>query len=291
MDETNKLTRRAAIQAAAILAACGVASAQTPAAIPAKPKTRDCIWIPTIDGKYLCAMIHRPVELKEKAPAALLIHGIVGSKDQPHRILVALAEALAAMGVVALRFDLLGRGDSEGESIDATPQRDLQNARDALAVLQTIDNVDARDITAIGISWGGTLAAQLTGESTAIKRIVLIASCPKDNETWQPKLEDFSGREASDQFGMLLSKEFFDGFAELTPLSALRKNRQPVLMVYGTRDEAIRQDDYDTCKDELAFADVAVKAAKITAADHNLLRHEAERQMIEQVTTWLKQQA
>ena len=46
------------------------------------------------------------------------MHGLVGSKDQPHRILVALSEALAAAGHVALRFDLLGRGDSEGKSID-----------------------------------------------------------------------------------------------------------------------------------------------------------------------------
>lgn len=287
------LSRRSALQGAAVLTASAFANAQTPPA-PAptfgKPRTRDAIWIPTLDGKFCSGMIHRPADMTGKVPAALLFHGLVGSKDQPHRLLVALGDALAAMGHLALRVDLLGRGDSEGESVDATPARDIQNARDALAALQQLPDVDGRDITAIGFSYGGVMASYLAGESTAVKRVVLISSCPVDHATWKPRFETIDGREVVDQSGNMLARGFYDGVYDLTPLSQLKRNRQAVFMVHGTHDETTRPDDYDACKNELSFADVNVKNAKIEAADHSLTRPQAQRLMIEHVTTWLKQQ-
>jgi uncharacterized protein len=293
MDSNTRplITRRAAIQSAALLAACGVANGQSPPSAIAKPATRDCLWIPTLDNKFCCGMLHRPRESNGKSPAALLIHDLVGSKDQPHRMLVALAEALAGIGRAALRFDLLGRGDSEGESVDATPQRDIQNARDALKALQQLPEVDASDITVIGLSWGGTLACYLASDTVAVKRVVLISSCPIDNASYKPKFETIDGREVSDRFGSLLSREFYEGVYDLTPLSQLKHNRQLVFMVYGTHDQTTRQEDYDHCKNELSFADINVKAATIEGADHSMQRYSSEKKMIEEVTAWLKQQA
>jgi phosphate transport system substrate-binding protein len=88
-------------------------------------------------------MVHRPAEIKGKCSAVLILHGLVGSKDTPHRIFVTLAEALAKAGFISLRVDLVGRGDSEGESVDATPKSDLQNVRDALAALRALPDVEA----------------------------------------------------------------------------------------------------------------------------------------------------
>lgn len=216
------------------------------------------------------------------------MHGLVASKDQPHRIFVALSEALAKAGFVAFRFDLRGRGDSDGQSIDVTPKRDLEDARAALATLRKLPGVDAKNIIVLGMSWGGTLAAYLAGENAAVTRVVLLSSCPIDNDDWRPILVDQNGRKVCDIFGNLLSKEFYDGVRELTPQSQLKRLRQPVLIVRGSHDEVIRAADYEKLKDELTFADVSCTMATIDGADHALMSHAWEQKAIEEIVRWLK---
>ena len=188
-----------------------------------------------------------------------------------------------------LRVDLLGRGDSEGSSLDATPQRNLDDARHAFATLQALPGVDPHEITIIGLSYGGTLAAYLAGESVAIKRVILLASCPVDNQTLTPQFKEIDGKQVADHLGNVLSKDFYDGFYDLTPLTQLRKNRQTVLMVYGTHDADIRPDDYETAKSELSFSDVNVKATAISGADHTFASHDHEEQVIAAIVNWLAQ--
>jgi len=47
--------------------------------------------------------------------AVVLVHGWTGCRVGPNRILVNIARRLACEGIAALRFDLRGRGDSEGD--------------------------------------------------------------------------------------------------------------------------------------------------------------------------------
>ena len=85
------------------------------------------------DGQAILGVIHRPRQPPaERLPAVVIFHGFVGSKDQPHQIFVKLAEALAAAGVIALRIDFRGRGDSEGDTVDMTFEGDMADARGAL---------------------------------------------------------------------------------------------------------------------------------------------------------------
>ena len=270
-----------------MLAGAGAVAA-APATTQVQPKTRQCIWFDS-GGQFCCGMIHRPADATGKCPAVLMMHGLVGSKDTPHRMFVTLADALAYAGFVSLRFDLRGRGDSEGLSIDATPQRDLEDARAALKLLGDQHDVDARDLMVLGLSWGGVLAAHLAGESTAVKRVVLWSSCPADNEQWKPALQEIDGRQVSDVFGNLLSKDFYDGVTEMTPLSQLKRNRQPLLMVWGTRDEVIRQSRFEASKADLSFADVPVTLVSVDGADHAFMSHAAERKAIDETVRWLQQ--
>ena len=62
------------------------------------------------DDRRLAGYIHRPAARTETGyPGVLLLHDLVGSKEQPHRMFVTLADRLAESGVVALRVDLYGR--------------------------------------------------------------------------------------------------------------------------------------------------------------------------------------
>jgi dienelactone hydrolase len=49
----------------------------------------------------------------------VVVHGWGGCRVGPHRILVEAARALVGQGCATLRFDLRGRGESEGEPLEA----------------------------------------------------------------------------------------------------------------------------------------------------------------------------
>ncbi len=290
-DKSN-LTRRAALKSAAAVAACVFATEATSNAAPAPataqnaPADRQHLWFKS--GEAFCsAMVHRAPGVSGNLPGVLIMHGLVASKDQPHRIFVALADALAKAGFVAFRFDLRGRGESDGHSIDATPKRDLEDARAALATLSKLPGVDAKKTIVMGMSWGGTLACYLAGENLAVTRVILWSSCPRDNETWSPIMVTENNRQICDQFGNVLSKAFYDEVPELTPQSQLKRLRQPVLLVYGTRDEVTRPAEFDKLKDELTFADVSCTSVVIDGADHALMNHLWEQKAIDETVRWL----
>ena len=73
-------------------------------------------------GQKIFGVLHRPAgSPSTPRPAVAIVHGLVGSNDQPHQLYVKLAEALARAGLIALRIDCRGRGDSEGETVAITP--------------------------------------------------------------------------------------------------------------------------------------------------------------------------
>jgi len=67
--------------------------------------------------RRLAGILHAP----GSAPRgwAVLVHGWTGCKLGPHRMFVKLARRLESSGWACLRFDLRGRGDSEGEEASA----------------------------------------------------------------------------------------------------------------------------------------------------------------------------
>ena len=241
------------------------------------------------DGQTCYGFVHAPgTAALGRSPGVLMVHGLIDSAAGPHRMFVTLADALADVGFTSLRFDLRGRGDSDGEPIDITPRRDLEDARIALALLREQPNLDATNLTLIGHGWGGILAAMLS-DAPGVKKNVLLAAAPPDREVWRfPPLKDYNGRKAADIDGNLIAQAFFDSAHELEPMSALKKGRRPVLLVHGTRDERIAPVGYERCVADLQFAEVSAKAVPIEGADHAFTSHEWKQQAIEAVVGWVR---
>jgi uncharacterized protein len=114
-------------------------------------------WVLENDGEQIFGVLHSPLEV-ERPPAIVIFHGLLGSKDQPHQLFVKLADALVQAGIVALRIDFRGRGDSEGDSVEMTPHKDIADARKALDCLEALSQVDAERLGVLGLSWGGAIA-------------------------------------------------------------------------------------------------------------------------------------
>ena len=85
-----------------------------------------------------------------------------------------------------------------------------------------------------------------------------------------------------------LAKEFYDQVYDLTPLSQLKKRRQPVLILHGTHDETTRNDAYEALKTELEFADVSATRVSVDGADHAFMSHDVESKAIAEIVKWLR---
>jgi dienelactone hydrolase len=244
----------------------------------------------TVDGQQVYGFLHQPAATTDKLPAVLILHGFLASKDQPHRIFVTLAEAVAHAGMVALRIDLRGRGDSEGESIDITPVADLADVAAALDYLAQREDVDAERIGVLGMSWGGTLAAVIAGRDHRVGPVVIWSSGITEQKwDWLAQLSVFDGREAAENWAQLVGRPFYDGLSELHPPEEVRTARGPFLVVYGTEDHAVAP-SIPATEATLAAAGIAHEVLAVEGADHIFMSHAWKQTVIASTVAWLRDQ-
>lgn len=148
------------------------------------------------------------------------------------RLIHAVATALAADGMRAVRFDVRGAGRSEGRHGDGRGAAD-----DAAAVLAALLAEAGRPVALVGFSFGGAVALRLAATHADIERLVCIAT--------PVRLGD----------------------EDLAPLEDAAHVQIPVFLVHGTRDTLVSRADAD----ELAAAlPAAPQWHVVDGADHFL---------------------
>jgi hypothetical protein len=101
----------------------------------------------------MAAVLHLP-DGRGRAPAVLMCHGFTGHKAEAHRLFVHTARRLMQEGLVVLRFDFLGSGDSEGLFEEMTIRGEVEDALNALAFLRGHGRVDAARVANAGLLAG-----------------------------------------------------------------------------------------------------------------------------------------
>jgi hypothetical protein len=240
------------------------------------------------EGQLLSCFVHRPSEgSPQPRPAVAIFHGLMGAKGGLHQLYVKLADELARVGIVALRVDFRGRGDSGGDSVDVTPQADIDDAKRALDWLEAQPDVDPACLALIGHSWGGAIAACLAGRDARVGVVAMWGSVPGGVMDWSPPMREVDGRQVAELWGNLVGQEFYEGLRHLHTLRDVTKARVPLLLVYGTEDEAVSGESASEARRALTEAGVPHEAVVIEGADHALMRYEWEREAIERTVDWL----
>jgi len=87
--------------------------------------------------------------------AVVFVHGWSGYRCGPHRLFVNAARRLAADGIASLRFDLRGRGDSEGDAAATDLDGMIDDLLAAARFLRTDAGIER--ILPLGICSGGNV--------------------------------------------------------------------------------------------------------------------------------------
>lgn len=124
-------------------------------------------------GKLKAELQIPTLNVTEKCPLVILMHGIFSDKESP--LLTSIANSLQSKGIASIRFDFNGHGESEGKLISMTVPSEILDAKAVFDYCKKLDFVS--DISLLGHSQGGVVASLAAGElKDAVKSVVLLAS-------------------------------------------------------------------------------------------------------------------
>jgi len=126
----------------------------------------------TSAGLRLFGILHFPSDLKpgERRPAFMVLHGFGSNKDSG--VSRTAAELFASLGYVALRFDMRGCGESEGQRGRVICLEQVEDTRSALNFLQSRADVIKDRIAVYGQSFGAAVAVYAAGVEPRIAACV-----------------------------------------------------------------------------------------------------------------------
>ena len=121
------------------------------------------------EGHVIAATLYTPegAEAGKKFPAVALCQGFTGIRNTP--VVEGIGAGLTEAGYVAIAFDYRGWGDSGGERGRLAPLEQVDDIRNSVTFLETLDFVDADRIGLVGISYGCLTAPHAAAVDPRIK--------------------------------------------------------------------------------------------------------------------------
>lgn len=188
-------------------------------------------------GQRLAGILHHPASQPDIA--VILCHGMESSKESEK--IVTLSRQLADRGILALRFDFAGSGESEGKFEEITYSGEVEDLR---AAYDFVLHYKPKKIGVLGSSMGGTVALLFAAEEKNVAALVTIAapvhperfserlSTPEETEQWRAQgFTQYHGRR--------LNVSLLDDVEKLDVAKTARKISCPVLIIHGDKDDIV----------------------------------------------------
>ena len=214
------------------------------------------------DGIAIHAKLEMPKGVSERCPLAIVQHGLTGHMEETH--IVAVAEAIRAVGIATLRVEMYGHGKSGGSFERHTLLKWVDNMLDVIDYAKGLDWVS--DLYLCGHSQGGLLAMLVAAlrpyDLRAIipmsPAIVIVDSALKGSMfgmSFDPKrIPDYvcmpdPGLAEEGTKRPSFSGDYFRIAQHIHVDEAIAGYEGPVLLVHGTADEGVpAQDSIDAAK-------------------------------------------
>lgn len=203
--------------------------------------------------------------------AVVMLHGFGSSRDEVGGLFVQQAAALAAEGIVSLRIDFRGYGESAGDMADTTFESMLADVATARIYLESVTGVDAARIGVIGYSFGAAIAML---EPEAFKSVVVWGQMGDLKAEFHEFLgQEFYDKAASEGVASVdlgwrvvtLKQSFFDSLAKQDLAANFSGYAGPFLTIAGDADPATTY-----FEQYLALAAGRKESVTLPGADHML---------------------
>lgn len=124
------------------------------------------------EGAVIAADLFTPDDLQEgrRYPAVALCQGFTGIRSLP--LMYNLGAALNDAGFVVISFDYRGWGESGGERGRLAPLEQVDDIRNTLTYLETLDFVDPERLGLFGVSYGCLTAPHAAAIDQRVKAVL-----------------------------------------------------------------------------------------------------------------------
>jgi alpha-beta hydrolase superfamily lysophospholipase len=196
------------------------------------------VSFPNKRGQKLLGIVHNTAA-REPNAAVILCHGMESSKESEK--LVTLSRQLAERGILALRFDFAGSGESEGKFEEMTYSGEVEDLR---AAYEVVMKYRPKKIGVLGSSMGGTVALLFAAQEQNVAALVTIAA-PVHPERFSERLStpeetrQWRARGFTRYHGRRLNVSLLHDFEVLDVPKAARKIFCPVLVIHGDKDDIV----------------------------------------------------
>ena len=243
------------------------------------------------EGMQIVGMLHKTTS-DSRQPAVVFFHGMTGSKTEAHFLFVKLARCLVRHGIMVLRFDFRGSGDSEGNFEDMTLSGEIADGFKSIEFLIGDCNADPERIGVLGLSMGGVVGAVTAGTLKG-----RIKSCVLLNPVGRPLLDlSYIAQSQSinvEEFpvewnSFLFGKKFFEDLSRIEPLEHIKNIRCPVLVINGSNDQSIQPVRSQEYVETVCGAGGTVELYVVKGADHVFSTTKWEKNVINKVSEWFQ---
>jgi len=209
-----------------------------------------------VQGQRIRGILTVPAEKSALSSAILLLHGFLGHKNDlqvfgtTEGLYQVVARDLAEAGIVTLRIDFRGSGESGGSWEETTFSGQIRDAQAAIDFLTEQVMVDTEKIGVIGLSQGGLVAACLGARDKRIGSIALWSPVAIPVHTYG-NLLGFQTLEKALQTDETLTtpiawggttklnSAFFREMFEIDPVAEIASYRNPLLVAVGKEDPIV----------------------------------------------------
>lgn len=234
------------------------------------PYTSEDVVIPTPRGYTLAGTLTRP-KGAAKVAAVVTISGS-GPQDRDSRISIVpnyapfrdIADTLGRRGIAVLRFDDRGVGASGGASsrANATSADFADDVASVVAYLRTRSDIDGTRIALAGHSEGGLIAPMVAAKDPTVRAVALMAG-PAYNGRRVLEFQNENAIKSATQLtetqrdsirrtvpkgldSIAATNSWMGFFMKTEPSAALRRVKQPTLVLQGDTDQQVTPEQADS---------------------------------------------
>ncbi len=188
------------------------------------------------DGQLLCCEIDLPPGVVPGGgpyPAVVFVHNYESSGQSPRAM--PISRRLAELGVICIRMDFTGHGQSQGELREATAERMYDDLKIVLDKVRGLAEVDERRIGMIGAGSGAILALNFAAARSGSCGRVLAPGVDPLGEVAASNV-DAAGLEAGVKDGLVLKALVVRGPMSGLELAVVKRVDVPTILIYTDED-------------------------------------------------------